>query len=125
MVGPRASDTGFGSGLPWPRPGVRKQPGSGASPLECGWKCRDRKTRPPELLLRLAGLFLLRLAARQLLALLFQEPPRWTRCDEPKPCLVVYLGLTDLGSTTVEIRWVFFMVGVKQIHAHQEIGVPG
>ena len=36
-------------------------------------------TRKPMLLLRLSGVFLLRLAARVFLALLFQEPPRRTR----------------------------------------------
>jgi hypothetical protein len=36
-------------------------------------------TRNPLLLLRLPGSFLLRLAARQFLPLLFQEPPRKTR----------------------------------------------
>ena len=36
-------------------------------------------TRKPLLLLRLSGLFLLRLAARQFLGLLFHEPPRNTR----------------------------------------------
>jgi hypothetical protein len=35
------------------------------------------------LLFRLSGVFLLRLAARQFWALLFQEPPRFTRL-EPK-----------------------------------------
>jgi hypothetical protein len=35
-------------------------------------------TRKPRLLLRLRGVFLLRLAERQFLALLFQEPPRNT-----------------------------------------------
>jgi hypothetical protein len=42
-------------------------------------KCRRKATRNPLLLLRLPGAFLLRLAARQFLALLFQEPPRKTR----------------------------------------------
>lgn len=42
--------------------------------------------RKPRLLLRLPGLFLLRLAARQLEALLFQEPPRFTRLSPwPEP----------------------------------------
>jgi len=36
-------------------------------------------SRKPVLSLRLAGLFLLRLAERQFLALLFQDPPRNTR----------------------------------------------
>ncbi len=38
-----------------------------------------RHTRKPMLLLRLSGLLLLRLAARQLFGLLLQEPPRNTR----------------------------------------------
>ena len=41
-------------------------------------------TRNPRLLLRLEGVFLLRLATRALDALLFQLPPRLTRFDEPR-----------------------------------------
>ena len=40
---------------------------------------RARASRKPMLLLRLSGSFLLRLAERTLLALLFQDPPRNTR----------------------------------------------
>ena len=40
---------------------------------------RARPTRKPLLLFRLSGSFLLRLAARMFLGLLFQEPPRRTR----------------------------------------------
>lgn len=36
------------------------------------------------LLLRLSGLFLLRLATRQLLALLFREPPRMWRLEHAR-----------------------------------------
>ena len=39
----------------------------------------DNNTRNPTLLFRLPGLFLFRFAARSLLAVLFQEPPRTTR----------------------------------------------
>lgn len=39
----------------------------------------DWNTRKPRLLLRLAGLFLLRLAERALDGLLFHEPPRNAR----------------------------------------------
>ncbi len=39
----------------------------------------DTHRRKPMLLLRLSGELWLRLAARQFLALLFQEPPRSTR----------------------------------------------
>ena len=38
-------------------------------------------TRKPLLLFRLSGVFLLRLAERVFLGLLFQEPPRNTRFD--------------------------------------------
>jgi hypothetical protein len=38
--------------------------------------------RKPLLLFRLVGLFLLRLAERSLLGLLFQEPPRRTRAEQ-------------------------------------------
>ena len=38
-----------------------------------------RTTRKPILLSRLSGAFLLRMAERQFLELLFQEPPRSTR----------------------------------------------
>ncbi len=41
-------------------------------------------TRNPILLLRLSGVFLLRLAERQLLPLLFHEPPRKTRSGAPR-----------------------------------------
>jgi hypothetical protein len=40
-----------------------------------------RTRRKPTLLLRLSGLFLLRLATRQFSALLFQLPPRITRFE--------------------------------------------
>ena len=39
------------------------------------------ETRKPLLLLRLPAVFLLRLAERRLFGLLFQEPPRKTRCQ--------------------------------------------
>ncbi len=39
----------------------------------------QHNTRNPTLLSRLSGVFLLRMAARTFLALLFQEPPRSTR----------------------------------------------
>ncbi len=42
---------------------------------------RVLQTRKPMLLLLLFGLLLFRLATRQLLALLFQLPPRFTRFD--------------------------------------------
>ncbi len=38
-------------------------------------------TRKPLLLLRFVGVFLFRFAARQFLALLFQDPPRNTRSE--------------------------------------------
>ncbi len=41
-----------------------------------------RATRNPSLLFRLSGLFLLRLAERRFLGLLFQEPPRSTRLQD-------------------------------------------
>ena len=44
-----------------------------------------RATRNPRLLFRFVGLLLLRFAARQLIALLFQLPPRFTRF-EPFGC---------------------------------------
>jgi hypothetical protein len=40
-----------------------------------------RSTRKPRLLFRLSGVFLLRFAERQFLALLFQLPPRFTRFE--------------------------------------------
>ena len=40
-----------------------------------------RSTRKPRLLFRLSGVFLLRFADRQFLALLFQLPPRFTRFE--------------------------------------------
>jgi hypothetical protein len=43
------------------------------------------KTRKPRLLLRLSGELLLRFAERQLLALLFQLPPRLTRFEPLRP----------------------------------------
>jgi len=47
----------------------------------------EHTTRKPMLLLRLSGLFLLRLEARALSGLLFQEPPRNTRGSETgAPC---------------------------------------
>lgn len=54
----------------------------GPSPLlETGSeRCGRHTTRKPTLLLRLSGLFLLRLAERRLSGLLFQDPPRKTRC---------------------------------------------
>lgn len=55
----------------WPVPSRPVTRRSGAGGAGAG--------RKPRLLLRLPGLFLLRLAARQLEALLFQEPPRFTR----------------------------------------------
>ena len=45
-----------------------------------GWM-ELRHKRKPRLLLRLSGLFLLRFAERQFLALLFQLPPRFTRFE--------------------------------------------
>ena len=42
---------------------------------------RAKATRKPRLLFRLSGLFLLRFADRQFLALLFQLPPRFTRFE--------------------------------------------
>ena len=41
----------------------------------------DKTKRRPLFLLRLSGLFLLRFAERQFLALLFQLPPRITRFE--------------------------------------------
>jgi hypothetical protein len=49
------------------------------------------------LLLRFAGSFLLRLAARQFLALLFQEPPRRTPL---RPCSTNLFGRTRPPGTT-------------------------
>lgn len=40
-----------------------------------------RATRKPRLLFRFVGVFLLRFADRQFLALLFQLPPRFTRLE--------------------------------------------
>ena len=42
---------------------------------------RELARRRPRLLLRLSGLLLFRFAARAFLALLFQEPPRFTRFE--------------------------------------------
>ena len=44
----------------------------------------ERATRKPILLFRLFGLFLLRLAERKFLGLLFQEPPRRTRLSRSR-----------------------------------------
>ena len=43
--------------------------------------CGARASRKPRLLFRLSGVFLLRFAARQFPASLFQLPPRFTRCE--------------------------------------------
>ena len=40
-----------------------------------------RARRKPKLLFRLSGELLLRFADRQFTALLFQPPPRFTRCE--------------------------------------------
>ena len=45
------------------------------------WRRRVLRRRNPRLLLRLPGAFLLRFDARQLRALLFQLPPRFTRFE--------------------------------------------
>ena len=55
----------------------------------CG--TRRRHNRKPLLLLRLFGLLLLRYAARALLSLLFQEPPRNTRLSSECPLLLLCL----------------------------------
>ncbi len=55
----------------------------------------DTATRKPLLSFRLSGLFLLRLAERQFLGLLFQEPPRSTR----RLC-----GPDPLGHTSAKIK---------------------
>ena len=47
--------------------------------------CRELAGRNPMLLFRLAGWFLLRFAARVLPAVLFQEPPRFTRLSARAP----------------------------------------
>ncbi len=85
-----------GSGFPHRRPSL---PGGGFRPAAgILWFCpggtgrrkarrpaaiasvpRTRQTRNPLFRLRSSGLFLLRLAERQFLAVLFQEPPRRTR----------------------------------------------
>ncbi len=49
------------------------------------WRRRELAGRKPRLLLRLAGVFLLRFAARQLPAVLFQLQPRLTRLEPPVP----------------------------------------
>ena len=54
--------------------------------------------RKPRLLFRLAGLFLLRLAQRTFLGLLFQLPPRITRLDPPKTA-----QLLNRCTTTIEL----------------------
>ena len=52
------------------------------SGCRCGQRVSELRTgRNPLLLLLLAGSLLLRLATRQLLALLFQLPPRFTRFE--------------------------------------------
>ncbi len=57
----------------WPWVGVREHPPSRVAP--------ELAQRNPRLLLRLPGVFLLRLAARRLPAGLFQLPPRLTRLE--------------------------------------------
>ena len=56
-------------------------------------RARELTGRRPTLLLRLPGSFLLRFAARQFLALLFQEPPRLTRLE---PCFSPRLFAPDV-----------------------------
>jgi len=56
----------------WHRPGSRSPPDVSSHTS----KGVETHTRNPLLLLRLCGLFLLRLAQRTLFQLLFQEPPR-------------------------------------------------
>ena len=63
-------------------PTLNQGPDSGAALL---YAAEARTTRNPMLLFLLSGLFLLRLAARRFLALLFQEPPRRTRSASPIP----------------------------------------
>lgn len=46
---------------------------------------KARATRKPRLLFRFVGLFLLRFADRQFLAVLFQLPPRFTRFEPYRP----------------------------------------
>ena len=52
-------------------------PGHAELLLRLGWAA----TRNPRLVFRLSGVFLLRFADRQFLALLFQLPPRFTRLE--------------------------------------------
>ena len=60
---------------------------TGQHVIESQWGVGERNNRKPLLLLRLSGLFLLRLAARALCGLLFQAPPRSTgvRCQATRP----------------------------------------
>ena len=58
--------------------------GTGARSVERARRADDRLAgRKPMLLLRFVGLLLLRLAERQLVALLLKLPPRMTRFSEP------------------------------------------
>ena len=53
----------------------------------------DKQRRKPWFLLRLPGWFLLRIAERQFMAVLFHEPPRMTRCESlPFPNFVQSLA---------------------------------
>ena len=81
---------------------------------------REDTNRKPMLLLRLSGVFLLRLAARRLFSVLLNDPPRNTRRVEPAPVVFSLPSAiswkitkvkfnakqngTNSGTTLVEIR---------------------
>src|SRR5271169_5282368 len=70
-----AADAGEQPGLSLPHaPALREATDSGVIAQAMRGKCRGRHTRKPRLLLRFSGAFLLRLAARQFVGLLYQEP---------------------------------------------------
>ena len=63
--------------------GVAEQECNGDCEPVAKSQCWEAARRKPRLLLRLSGLLLSRLPAVQLLALLFQLPPRFTRLELP------------------------------------------
>ena len=76
----------------WPRAGVRERPPSRVAP--------ELAQRNPRLLLRLPGVFLLRLAARRLPASLFQLPPRLTRLESLWARALPHHGRHAAGGST-------------------------
>jgi hypothetical protein len=67
----------------FPRPCRRFPMNRQITPRRCPESAQRTTTRKPMLLFRFSGSLLFRFAARQFLALLFQEPPRKTR-DDPE-----------------------------------------